>query len=57
MKTIHKAIGFCGLLLIVAMGGCTAAILNLPPVVLGSELNGNGSVEYLCLGRDCEELR
>jgi hypothetical protein len=26
MKTIHKAIGFCGLLLIVAMGGCTAAI-------------------------------
>ena len=24
------------------------------PIILGSERNGNGSVEYLCLGAGCE---
>lgn len=26
------------------------------PLILGSELNGNGTMEYLCLGKDCELL-
>lgn len=26
------------------------------PLVLGSELNADGTVEYLCLGRGCEDL-
>jgi hypothetical protein len=25
-------------------------------VILGSELNGDGTVEYLCLGTQCENL-
>lgn len=30
--------------------------MNSAPVVLGSERNTNGMVEYMCLGNDCEEL-
>lgn len=26
------------------------------PLVVGTEINPNGSVEYLCLGRGCEDL-
>ena len=26
------------------------------PLVLGSEMNTNGLVEYLCLGKDCNKL-
>lgn len=29
---------------------------NLEPIILGSELNTNGRVEYLCLGAGCENL-
>jgi len=27
------------------------------PIVLGTELNTNGAVEYMCLGNGCENLR
>lgn len=33
-----------------------AAEIFKPPFVLGSERNGDGTIEYLCLGRGCEEL-
>ncbi|MCS5596925.1 MAG: hypothetical protein VX740_05565 [Pseudomonadota bacterium] len=26
------------------------------PIVLGTEMNGNGQVEYMCIGRSCEDL-
>ena len=26
------------------------------PLVVGTEINPNGSLEYLCLGRGCEDL-
>lgn len=26
------------------------------PLILGSELNGDGTVEYLCLGSSCDNL-
>ncbi len=26
------------------------------PTILGTELNANGTVEYLCIGRGCENL-
>jgi hypothetical protein len=32
------------------------AILNSGPIVLGSEMNTNGMVEYLCLGTSCNDL-
>jgi hypothetical protein len=31
------------------------AVLSAGPVVLGTEMNANGTVEYLCLGRACED--
>lgn len=33
-----------------------AAFSSSGPLVLGTEKNTNGMVEYLCLGRDCERL-
>jgi hypothetical protein len=33
------------------------AFFSAGPIVLGSEMNANGTVEYLCLGRTCEEYR
>lgn len=32
------------------------AFYQIPAVVLGTELNANGSLEYLCLGNGCETL-
>ncbi|MGH1399198.1 MAG: hypothetical protein ACRBCT_08295 [Alphaproteobacteria bacterium] len=29
---------------------------SMSPMILGTELNPNGTVEYLCLGRGCEGL-
>jgi hypothetical protein len=29
---------------------------SLPLLIIGSELNGDGTVEYLCLGSDCNNL-
>lgn len=31
-----------------------AAVISSGPIVLGTEMNGDGSLEYLCLGRGCE---
>lgn len=31
------------------------AFASVDSVILGSELNANGEVEYLCLGRACED--
>lgn len=33
------------------------ACLSSGPVILGTEMNANGSVEYLCLGNTCENYR
>lgn len=36
---------------------CTGMVfLNMGPVILGTEMNTNGMVEYLCLGAACENL-
>ena len=32
------------------------AFVSAGPIVLGTEMNTNGLVEYLCLGRGCEDL-
>ena len=33
------------------------AFNSMDSVILGTELNANGMVEYLCLGADCENLQ
>jgi hypothetical protein len=33
-----------------------SSLMSLDQLILGSELNGDGSVEYLCLGRGCDGL-
>ncbi len=35
----------------------TCVLLSIrEPIVIGTELNGDGSVEYLCLGTGCEDM-
>lgn len=46
----------------ILMGVFVVGLLGLSlaaagPVVLGTELNTNGLVEYLCLGRGCDSLQ
>lgn len=49
-----KAIGF-GIVLLVFFGcAVLGAFWYSGPLVLGTEINTNGLVEYLCLGRGCE---
>ena len=43
-------------LLVLLLFFLATALLYSGPMVLGTEINGNGSIEYLCLGRDCEDL-
>lgn len=46
---------FFGLVALLA-GSLIMAGLHSGPVILGSEMNDNGMVEYLCLGNGCDTL-
>jgi hypothetical protein len=49
---------FFGLSLLTCLGAALAmAYFSAGPVILGSELNANGTVEYLCLGLACENFQ
>lgn len=52
---LRKAIIFAGLLC--AFFFCTAltSLSYMGPIVLGTEMNTNGHVEYLCLFDGCED--
>ena len=52
-----KAGLFTAVLLIFVLGCMVTVVSKSGPIVLGTERNGNGSVEYLCLGTGCEDLR
>lgn len=52
----QKATMFGMLMLCVLMLSLITAFSSTGPIVLGTEKNTNGLVEYLCLGRDCEVL-
>lgn len=55
-RTIWQASLFgAGLGMVVIVSFC-ALFLNMPQVILGTEMNTNGMVEYLCLGSGCEYL-
>ena len=49
-----KAILFSLFLLSVLIVSIVTIFASAGPIVLGTELNTNGYVEYLCLGRACE---
>lgn len=51
-----QAILFAWFLAVVLIGGLTVSVASAGPFVLGTELNANGTVEYLCLGTGCEFL-
>ena len=56
MKEEIQALLFSVMLAIIVIISLIVAFTSLPAIVLGTELNTNGSVEYLCLGNDCNEL-
>lgn len=43
-------------LLLFVLGLLIVSLLDMGPIILGSERNGNGSVEYLCLGTGCRDI-
>ncbi|MCE7886905.1 MAG: hypothetical protein DYH13_05295 [Alphaproteobacteria bacterium PRO2] len=46
-----------GAFLVAFFVGCIAvSVASAKPLILGTELNSNGTVEYLCLGNGCENL-
>jgi hypothetical protein len=45
---------FAGLLVLTFFMSLVIAMVSAGPIVLGSEMNGNGSMEYLCLGTGCD---
>ena len=51
-----KAAIFSTLLLITAFALLCFAFSQNQKMILGSELNSDGTIEYLCLGTDCDHL-
>ncbi len=56
MSTEKKAAFFGLFLLTILCVSIIMAAANAPPFVLGTEINGDGSVEYLCLGMGCDSV-
>ncbi|NCC22312.1 MAG: hypothetical protein EOM26_07600 [Alphaproteobacteria bacterium] len=54
----REVIGGCSLLALFVVSGVLAGIaaFSSGPIILGTELNTNGLVEYLCLGVGCEDI-
>ncbi len=51
-----QAILFGAFLLFLFVGCLAVSVAGAGPLILGTELNANGTVEYLCLGAGCENL-
>lgn len=51
-----KATIFAFFLVAAIVGSLVFSIAASGPIVLGTEMNTNGFVEYLCLGKGCEQL-
>lgn len=50
------AVSFGILLAISMISFFVFALLSVDTLVLGTEMNANGTVEYLCLGTGCETV-
>ena len=52
----QKATVFASFMFVlIVLSICTAFVVS-DPLVLGTEINTNGQMEYLCLGLDCEKI-
>jgi len=52
----QKALLFGSVMVLMLCFCITTMLVSVEPFVLGTELNTNGQIEYLCLGRACENL-
>jgi hypothetical protein len=57
MTTEHKATIFALALLTTLAALIYYAATHSGPIVLGSERETDGQIEYLCLGRGCEDIQ
>lgn len=51
-----QAIMFSLMLFIMLFTSIAVSFASSGPIILGTELNANGFVEYMCLGSGCEAL-
>lgn len=49
-------IAFFSFLVLLLIASIIMAASQSGPIILGTEMNSNGHVEYLCLGNGCENL-
>jgi len=56
-KEIRKAGIFAAFLCVLILMSLLVVFNNAPRIILGTEMNTNGLVEYLCLGKGCENLQ
>ncbi len=54
-ERIHAAL-FCAFLGVFMLSSLILAFCSVGPIVLGTEMNANGMVEYMCLGNGCENM-
>ncbi len=55
-REFRNAVVFFLFLTTIFVGSIYGAAASAGPIVLGTEMNTNGLVEYLCLGMGCETL-
>ncbi len=55
-RTELKAAVFALFLCLCLITVISLSIVNMGPLIIGTEMNANGTVEYLCLGNHCENL-
>lgn len=52
----QKALIFCLTMVGIVAFSALMAFSSSGPIILGTEMNTNGLVEYLCLGADCNKI-
>lgn len=55
-KSFYNAIGFFICIMAITLFCAVNAYKYSGPVIIGTEMNTNGTVEYMCLGNSCENL-
>lgn len=55
-RNTFKVFSMAALLVVVLLSVFVALFVNSGPIILGTEMNTNGLVEYLCIGNGCEDL-
>ena len=54
-QRIYAAV-FCMFLGLIMLSSLVIAFSSSGPIILGTEMNTNGMVEYMCLGNGCENV-